>query len=367
MQPSKTAPTTGGLLASIIGLGFGTKDRQLGEKGPDRQYDGDVEYVDFGEGQDKTRVYHNRMVYSNGSVEFWVPVLNDAGEPLRPLQLTTTSILPDEFKLASEQDLNNANGPLIEWSSENEIAVMTPPGVGSASPVQVGMRTGIRSEPETRSIVAYSPPEIAQEGGVFPDVALFRDFNITVVLKGQNFGFRDSHIDFVKIGGLRCRSVRQGADLSVLERFGTLDDVRAANISNLEGRYITCYGIEPIYEEEDADGNVTRIPVGNETEWPTEEVIVQVAGQKSFPSTEMDLQGVPTVNSLERASDAGSTIHDYEFDTSGFGQATVRGRGFGLDASDVIAVVFGPWRTTGIAPGEEADVVKHCVGPLMLN
>lgn len=67
-------PTTGGLFAIIAGLGFGTKDRQPGEIGPDRQYDGDVEYVDFGAGQDATRVYHNRMVFADGRVEYWLPV-----------------------------------------------------------------------------------------------------------------------------------------------------------------------------------------------------------------------------------------------------------------------------------------------------
>lgn len=77
-------PTTGGLFCRVAGLGFGTKDRQSGEVGPNRLYDGDVEYVVFGQGEDNVTVYHNRMVYADGSVQYWgtSPEAGDEGQVL---------------------------------------------------------------------------------------------------------------------------------------------------------------------------------------------------------------------------------------------------------------------------------------------
>lgn len=180
--------------------------------------------------------------------------------------------------------------------------------------------------------MVYSRPQIDR---AFPSVALSRDFNLTVVLKGQYFGFRDDHIDFVSIGGLKCRQASQGADFEVLQRFGGSSEVQAANISLLEGRYITCKGVESVYEI-DVDGNLTRVEA--DEEWPTGDVVVQIAGQRTTSSTVMDLQGAPTVDSVAPV-DARAT----DFDTSGHGKVILTGRGFGLDARDVVAVVFGPW------------------------
>lgn len=83
--------------------------------------------------------------------------------------------------MQTEQDLNNRNGPLIQWDSENNIAAMIPRGVGGSSPLKVGMRTGLVSPPVGTSTIAYARPEIVR---AYPSVVLAREFNATVVLQG---------------------------------------------------------------------------------------------------------------------------------------------------------------------------------------
>ena len=136
----------------------------------------------------------------------------------------------------------------------------------------------------------------------------------------------------------------------MLERYGGSEAVELANVSNLEGRYITCTGIEQTYKGTLSNGSATTLTAGEE--WPTSDVIVQVSGQKTTSSTVMDLQGVPKVKLLTAV-----TSSELDFDTSGTGQAVLSGNGFGWDARDVEAVVFGPWRTSGIGAEEDMNVL----------
>ena len=66
-----------------------------------------------------------------------------------------------------------------------------------------------------------------------------------------------------------------------------------------------------------------------------------IGGQSGTSTTAMDLQPAPTIDQI-----VPETARSIDFDTSGAGKAIIRGRGFGLDARDVVAVVFGPWSTS---------------------
>lgn len=140
-------------------------------------------------------------------------------------------------------------------------------------------------------------------------------------------------------------------------------------MSVLAGRYITCNGIESRYEELLPNGSTIWRDAG--VGWPTDDVHVVIAGQSTSSSTVIDLQGAPSISSISPGSQA-----ELDFDTSGHGTAVIEGTGFGLDARDVVAVVFGPWPesllSSGIDYGEAETigrdaVVRTCVDPLLYN
>lgn len=306
-------PSTGGLFARVAGLGFGTRDRQVGETGPDCLYDGDVEYVRFGEGENAVSVYHNRFVYADGSEQFW-EVSSETGDDGQVLlQMALPPGADDDVGSLTVQELNNQDGPLIQWSSENNIAVMIPRGVGADAPVSVGMRTGLVSPIGGSSTLSYARPEILR---AFPSVALARDFNVSIVLQGRYFGFRDDHIDSITLGGLPCRSARQGADLAIVERFGGAAAAADADESVLSGRYITCDGLQPWYQVALPNGTAVWEPAGDD--WPTNEIEVVIAGQTAVSTTAVDLQGAPSVSGISP-----KTQPELDFDTSGYGTAIV--------------------------------------------
>ena len=80
----------------------------------------------------------------------------------------------------------------------------------------LGLRTKITTVVNSNSRISYARPRILR---TYPDTVIARDFNATIVIEGEQFGFRDSHIDSIAIGGLPCVKVQQGADLDTVRRF----------------------------------------------------------------------------------------------------------------------------------------------------
>jgi len=96
----------------------------------------------------------------DGREEFWEAGETTGSGASAVRRLQPVKNVDPAMAAMPEVQLNNARGPLLQWESTNRVSAMIPPGVGAASPVSIGMRTGLHSPAVAASIVVYARPSI---------------------------------------------------------------------------------------------------------------------------------------------------------------------------------------------------------------
>ena len=85
----------------------------------------------FGEGDDRVVVYHNRMVYADGNVQFWMQNATSSDGNGGSVLIPDISVVR-AIRNRPVAVLNNMDGPLIRWTSANTVAVVVPRGAGAS-------------------------------------------------------------------------------------------------------------------------------------------------------------------------------------------------------------------------------------------
>lgn len=143
--------------------------------------------------------------------------------------------------------------PRVHWVSSSELQVAVPPGTGKDIPVVVHLQGGLSSRPMAdESLLQYEVPDIR---AIDPSYQFAADVEGTFTVTGEHLGNSQTDLDYIEVGGVRCRSALfvdsrhvqcQGLDGRALDGTSTSKDSRRVTVSTRRQQSVPNAFFEPV-------------------------------------------------------------------------------------------------------------------------